>query len=41
MRRQPGGSLHIFVEAGHAVLIKREWIDKWLETANQEVARLC
>ena len=26
---------------GRRVLIKREWIDKWLETANQEVARQC
>jgi hypothetical protein len=24
---------------GRRVLIKREWIDKWLETTNQEVAR--
>jgi hypothetical protein len=26
---------------GRRVLIKREWIDKWLETANQEGARQC
>ena len=26
---------------GRRVLIKREWIDDWLETANQEVARQC
>ena len=26
---------------GRRGLIKREWIDKWLETANQEVARQC
>jgi hypothetical protein len=24
---------------GRRVLSKREWIDKWLETTNQEVAR--